>query len=420
MGPFKARQFLLLQGPCSPFFTQLARTLADQGHGVHVLDLCGGDLLYRWRLGGQRYRGDAASFGELIDDFLGQRGISDLVVFGDQRPLHRLAVQAAERQRLRVHVFEEGYLRPHWITLEPQGVNGCSRFPRDPARVFEAAHCLGPAEPPVPCISPFLTRATHDVIYHLAGVLNPLLFPGYRGHAPVSAPREYAAYAQQLTRKRLLAGLEANLIKEFLSAPAPYFVLLLQLDSDAQIRCHSPFPDMARVLEETMTSFARDAPARTRLLIKNHPLDPGLSAHHRRARRLARELGIDRRVLFIEGGDLNHLLPSATGAITVNSTSGFVALEHGCPLLTLGEAIYTMPGLATGRQRVPAGFWHAPPAPNAALYQALRTTLLRTVQLNGSFYCRLGIRLGVHHSARRLVAERSPLEELLSCLPAAA
>lgn len=155
-------------------------------------------------------------------------------------------------------------------------------------------------------------------------------------------------------------------------------------------------------------------------MIKNHPLDPGLSAHHRRARRLAREYGIDRRVLFIEGGDLNHLLPSATGAITVNSTSGFVALEHGCPLLTLGDAIYTMPGWRQAGQGSLQDSGTILRAPNAALYQALRTTLLRTVQVNGSFYCRLGIRLGVHHSVRRLVAERSPLEELLSCLPAAA
>ncbi|MBY5928649.1 capsular biosynthesis protein [Halomonas sp. DP8Y7-3] len=416
----RTRQFLLLQGPCSPFFTQLSRELLERGHGVHLIDLCGGDLIYRWRLGSRRFRGGLTDFTSQIATWMSQWRITDLVVFGDQRPHHRIAIQAARQLALRVQVFEEGYLRPHWITLEPDGVNGCSQLPKDPDWFVEAAARLGPPPPAQHSLSPFRVRATHDVLYHLAGLSNPLLFPGYRGHAPVSAPREYAGYLRQLTRKRLERASEAHRLRAFLGHPGPYFVLLLQLDSDAQIRCHSDYPDMVRVLREVLLSFAQFAPPDARLLVKNHPLDPGLSGLRRHTQNMAREWQIDHRLLFIEGGDLNHLLPAAQGAITVNSTSGFVALENNCPLLSLGNAIYNLPGLTLSRRRVPADFWHAPPRPDGKLFQALKTTLLHTVQLNGSFYCRPGIALAVHHSTRRLCTERSRLEELLSCVPCAA
>ena len=35
----------------------------------------------------------------------------------------------ARRRSLRLHLFEEGYLRPDWITLEREGVNANSRLP---------------------------------------------------------------------------------------------------------------------------------------------------------------------------------------------------------------------------------------------------------------------------------------------------
>jgi capsular polysaccharide export protein len=44
------RTFLFLQGPCTPFFRELARALRGQGHCVRRVNFTAGDLLY-WRLG---------------------------------------------------------------------------------------------------------------------------------------------------------------------------------------------------------------------------------------------------------------------------------------------------------------------------------------------------------------------------------
>ena len=47
-------------------------------------------------------------------------------MFGDCRQYHRTAKQVAERNNIRVFAFEEGYIRPNFVTLEENGVNGNS------------------------------------------------------------------------------------------------------------------------------------------------------------------------------------------------------------------------------------------------------------------------------------------------------
>lgn len=414
----RKKSFLLLQGPCSPFSARLADRLADDGHHVHLLNFNGGDLLYRRRQGARLYRGSLPDLPEFLQDLYRRDNITDQVLFGDQRPVHRPAVTLAPAFGVRTQVLEEGYFRPHWITMEPEGVNARSTLPGNPDWFLEAYARLGDAPAATPFNSPFRIRATHDVLFHLAGLANPALAPHYRNHAPVTAPLEYAAYLKRFSLLRYYKPRDARRIESLVASSRPYFVLPLQLNGDAQIQHHSPYRDMLEVIDRVMTSFARRAPGDARLVIKNHPLDMGLVNYARHIRRKADELAISGRVVYLESGDLNRLLPGSRGMVTVNSTAGLVAMEHGCPTLSLGQAIYALPGLVAG-----AGldaFWQHPEAPDPRLFHAFRQTLLHTVQLNGGFYCRRGIDLAVAQCSPRLAADLSPLEELLQCLPKAA
>ncbi|WP_441293996.1 capsular polysaccharide export protein, LipB/KpsS family, partial [Bordetella pertussis] len=125
--------FLFLQGVCSPFFDRLGRALRERGHAVRRVNYTVGDAAY-WR-GGQAYayRGAAQACGDFYAELLERHAVSDIVLFGDRRPVHRPAVALARASGVRVHVFEEGYFRPHWVTLERGGVNAHSSLPRDPA-----------------------------------------------------------------------------------------------------------------------------------------------------------------------------------------------------------------------------------------------------------------------------------------------
>ena len=195
------RAFLFLQGVCSPFYQRLARRLTDDGHRVVKVHFNAGDLLYwqRTHSHSHLFRGPLSELPAYVTSLWQRYGITDQVLFGDRRPVHRPAVDQAPAAGIRTHVFEEGYFRPFWITLEREGVNGHSLLPRDPTWFYETGKVLPELPSPVRFRSSFKIRAMHDVAYHVAGLANPLVAPRYRNHAPITAPVEYAGYLKRFT-----------------------------------------------------------------------------------------------------------------------------------------------------------------------------------------------------------------------------
>ena len=74
------------------------------------------------------YRGTAEDWPESFRRLIAEKSITDLVLYGDTRPIHATAVRIAREAGLTVHVFEEGYLRPYWVSYERGGSNGHSRL----------------------------------------------------------------------------------------------------------------------------------------------------------------------------------------------------------------------------------------------------------------------------------------------------
>src|SRR6218665_3221465 len=127
------RRFLFLQGMPTLFFAGLGSALAQRGHVVHRINFTAGDRLYWPRRGAVDYRDDLQNWPGFLERHLKQWQATDIVLFGDWRPLHAAAIRLASLLGLPVPVFGEGYLRPHWGTLERGGVNTNSTLPRAPA-----------------------------------------------------------------------------------------------------------------------------------------------------------------------------------------------------------------------------------------------------------------------------------------------
>lgn len=405
------RSFLFLQGPATPFFARLADRLASEGHAVHRIHFCAGDALYWGARSASWFRGDVGLLRDVLDEHYQRYGITDQILFGDRRPVHRPAVAHGESCGVRTHVFEEGYFRPYWVTLEREGVNGHSLLPRDPEWFWEVGARLPEPAQPVAFHSPFFKRAFHDVAYHVAGLANPLLFPRYRTHAGVTAAVEYAGYLRRFARLRLIRKREQQRALSIASSGIPYYLLPLQLNTDAQIRDHSRFTHMGEVIEYVLESFAHHASPEAKIVIKNHPLDAGLMDYGRIIRDAERRFDLRGRVEYLEDGDLVALVANARGVVTVNSTVGLVALEHGRPTLTLSDPIYNLPGLTC--QLSLDAFWQNGVPPERELFARFRRCVMHATQINGGFYCATGIALAVENSVRVLTAERSPLETLL-------
>ena len=416
--------------------------LAQSGHTVTKVNFNGGDRVY-WRshsgLKTTRTlacRVDEVALPAFYRDVLTDTGATDVVVFGDCRPVHQPAIALAKQAGLRVHVFEEGYFRPDWVTLERGGANGHSRLPADPNWYSQIAQDWTDKQkttsPLVPVGASMVPRIWHDVRYNSANLLNPLFYPRYQSHVPHAITAEYAAYVARFARVqrrkrkddaaigRLTNGLlnpsanqSANPSKE--GHLPRYFLVPLQIPGDAQLTFHSHYGETQTFIADVMRSFVDFAPDDALLVFKNHPLDPGLKRHDRLVARLARQWGCAERVRFLETGHLPTLLNHAAGLVAVNSTTIGQALFHRCPTIALGKSLFALPGLTF--QGGLDAFWRQARQPDMGLFKAFHKVVLHTTQINGGFYNRHGISLCVAHALDRLLAPESPLERLLAEYP---
>lgn len=309
------RNYLFLQGNASPFYQRLGERLAERGHGVKRINFCGGDLLF-WRdWQSDDFRENAAHWPNFIADYLEREAITDIICFGDCRPIHQDAIAAARLRKIAVHVFEEGYLRPNWITLERDGVNGYSHLPKSAQWYTEMAQSLPDLPEAKPVGGGMWDRVRYDFMWQFANFLWFYRFPKFRTHRPYPILAEYMTWAMRLSTLKWHQAQTRNMISELARTGQPYFLFPLQLDSDFQVRVHSSFGRMVPAIELVIQNFAEYAPSDCLLVIKNHPLDNGWINYRRIVRKLGVDNGIGDRILFLDGGDLNSLLDDSLGTV---------------------------------------------------------------------------------------------------------
>ena len=372
------RSFLFLQGPPGPLFHLLALALGDRGIKVYRINLSGGDR-GDWPGEAIDFRGLFSDWPGFFDRILGEQGITDLLMFGDCRPCHVAAHGIAGSRGVRIHVLEEGYLRPDWMTLERDGVNALSPLPRDPEHILAAAALLNEPKPLPPITASFRRRARDSYTYYLNVLFGALRFPGYRNHRSTPILVEGLGWLWKLLGQPRRARRAALVLRQL--ADRPMFVLPLQLSGDYQIRAHSCFADMQSAASYVIESFAAHAPPANHLLLKAHPLDCGFFDWARFTRLQACRHGIEGRLHHVDGGELEGMARAARGMVCVNSTSATLALALDKPVCAIGEAIYAMPGLT--HQGHLDDFWRAPTPPLPGLYPAFKRVLLDRCLVRG-------------------------------------
>ena len=300
---------------------------------------------------------------------------------------------------VQVYVFEEGYIRPDWVTLELGGVNGHSSLPRDPLWYREMAAVLPPVPPHTQVPSSFRRRATEGLLYNAADVLTRWYYPHWTNHRPWHPLVEAMGWARKLRRRKDDKRRSEVLLDHLRDSNAAYFLMPLQLDSDAQIRLHSPFAGIADALKLVIGSFAARAPANTRLVVKEHPLDNGVRDWSQETRDIASLFGVADRVDYLAWGDIVPVTRQALGMITINSTSGTLALAEGVPVVALGQAIYDMPDVTF--QGGLDAFWADPTPPDSETFGALRRVLVERCLIPGGFFSDEALDKVVRHAIAR-------------------
>ncbi len=411
--PGQGKVFVFLQGPHGPFFHKLARILHAAGAEVFKIGFNQGDKAF-WR-DEETYLpfyGKQEDWAREIREIYCDMGVTDIVLYGDTRHVNAEAVRAAREFDIRVHCFEEGYLRPYWVTYERGGVNGFSRLVDMSVQDMRAELYDRNAElPDAPAKwGDMRHHALYGALYHGHILFRNRAYKHYKTHRDISVFREFTLHFKRLMSIPLHAAQRRAASVRIRRDGYVYHLVLLQLSHDASIQFHSPLRSMPEFIRLSIAGFAKGAPNHHHLIIKTHPLEDGRHPLRRIATDIAREFGVGDRVHFVRGGKLAGLLNFARSVVTVNSTAAQQALWRGLPVKVFGNSVYRKPEFVS--EQPLEEFFANPWKPDPLAYRDYRHYLLETSQVMGGFYSAKSRRRLIRNVVDRVLAEQDPYDSL--------
>jgi len=377
---------LFLMGPLGTFFARFANDLKKQGVPITKVMF----PLYEFGFNKHQclsYRGCMEAYPAFLQQILLEKGIHHVFMYGDFIDPHRLAIDVInvlngrpEREfDIDAWVFELGYIRPNFITLERERVNARSSL-NLPASFYDSL-------PQVNSIRTnyekpgFRWRKVWKIPTFIQHALTD--YPIIQGPHKLQPRPSYLLYQVRGLFRKYLYRFTEKRVHSKMQDGHPYILVPLQVSSDSQVSLGSQYSGMEPFIEELIASFAENHLPGSRLIFKHHPRDRGYNHYGSFIRMTARQYGIENRILYFHDGSLGPILKHAMAVITINSTVGLQALYHGIPTKVMGKTYYNLPGI-TDQQDL-AHFWKNPTASNRDLFFKFYDYLLNTTQLQGNF-----------------------------------
>ena len=378
------KNILLLQGPMGPFFKRFAQELEQKGANVVKVNFNAGDWFFFQK--GRNYRGALNDWSEYLSALVEDEKIDKVFLFGDERRYHKLAIsKVLKPKNIDVYVFEEGYLRPSFITLEESGVNGNSKIPKD-ASFYKNNHFIGKSRTDKPAVKgQFFKSILFSILYGLAQWIGYSFFRKYKHHRCLNPFKQGVLWLWAwLVKKPYYRISEKRSYKKIMKSYSnKYFFVPLQVHNDFQIS-HSPYKDVEEFIDEIVASFAHHARKNTVLVFKHHPMDRPYRNYNRYLQQLSEKYQLTGRIFYLHDQHLPTLLRNAIGTIVINSTVGVSSLFHGVPVLVRGAAVYKISGLTYPSSL--KNFWNDQGVVDKKLFKQYELYLKQNNQGHGSFY----------------------------------
>ena len=379
------RHVLFLQGTGSLFFWRLAKSLSKLNVKTSKIRFCFSDKIF-WPSPTQaRFNAKFSTWEDYLSKYLISQKISDIVLFSDSRPYHQVAVKVAKTLGVNVFVYENGYLRPNWITMELNGVNGRSPFPKDIEAIKALADIYKNNDQTPAVLKPVSPFRQHigDTMFHAVNFWTKFYHPHYENYRKTYALKELYGWTKRVFQHRPKVKRSKAAFARLKASKAEFFLFPLQLENDYQLLIDSKFSSVQHACDEIINSFAQHAKSNQILVIKNHPLDNNYTNWEKEVQKCAASHNISDRVVFLETAHNPSLLENAKGMVTINSTMGTSALHHSLPLCVLGQAVYKISGLVHDGGL--DSFWQNPSPVDSELYETFKRALIGQTQIPGRF-----------------------------------
>jgi len=376
------RHVLLLQGKMGGFFNRFSTFLQTQDIKVSKINFNAGDAFFYHHPNTYEYTDTLAQFSAWLQAFIEKHDIDAVVCFGDCRPHHTQAGCVSEQLGISFFVFEEGYLRPDYITLQEYGINGYSRLNTADIKALKKAN-----DHPLYTHNRFYRLSIAAIVYYIVAWIYKSRYPHYSHYRGMTAWQEAIAWLKAPWRK-LRGYFPDKKLQSMLTTQESdnYFLISLQVHNDSQITHHSDYRDVVQFIDESIASFSKHADQQQLLVFKHHPLDRGHRDYRELVSSLSERYQVANRVFYGCDMHLPTLMKHSIGMVTINSTTGLQSVYHKKPTKVMGRAIYDTPKLID--QKALKDFWQRPESPDNEFYLRFREYLIEQTQLNGAFYGR--------------------------------
>ena len=368
---------LLLMGPIGTFFGRFAKYLIK--NNVKTYKICFPlKEFFVPKSCRVHFDKDMNEFETFLDKFIREKNIKHIFMYGNFILPHRIAIELGSKLRVDVNVFELGYVRPRYITLE-KNVNALSTLTKNKnyysslPQIFELPKNIESKKQryEIYAVLAFMQHALNGYkISDQPHKLQPK--PSYLLKQVLGYVRYYTyKFTEYCIRKKLL---DSDNI----------FMVPLQVSIDSQVTRASKFNSIEEFIHTIVKSFSKNSYSSSMLVFKHHPRDRGYNNYKKFINKVATYYEISERVIYFHEADISELYKKCNGVILINSTMGIETLKNNIPTLVLGDAFYDINEITS--QYSLDDFWKSSSCVNQDLFKKFYQSMVKTTQLEGTFH----------------------------------
>ncbi len=375
---------LFLVGPIGTFFARFSDYLENNNIRTYKILF----PLHEYGFSQSRiikYDQDIKVFKDFLRETIINYEIKHIFMYGNVLIPHKQALDLAKElnfvgKDIKTHIFELGYLRPNFVTLENDGINYNSSLIK--SRKFY----LNQDSYSVLPVPKKHARLRIRKIWKTISFINHS-FKNYKivekDHKLQPKPIYIWFQIKGFFLKYFFFFTEYKL-KNYLLRNK-FFLVILQVSTDSQLTEGSDIKDNKKFIYEVIKEFAEAKRNDINLVFKHHPRDRGYTNYHNEIQNLANEFGVSNNVFYIHDYYLSKLFQNSNcmGTVLINSTVGYQSLYHSVPVKSLGITPYNIKGLSD--QKDLASFFKNPSPVDKLLFNKFYKYILENSQINGNF-----------------------------------
>ena len=332
-----------------------------------------------------KYDQDIDKFKEFLSKTIIDNEIRHIFMYGNVLIPHKQALELVkelnvEGINIKTHIFELGYLRPNFVTLEKEGIN------YDSSLIKSREFYLNQDSYSILPLPKKHARFRIRKIWKTISFINHS-FKNYKivekEHKLQPKPIYIWFQIKGFFLKFFFFFSEFKLKKYFLAKK--YFLVILQVSTDSQLTEGSNFKDNKIFIYKVIKDFAESNVNDINLIFKHHPRDRGYTNYYDEIEKISKDFGVYKNVFYIHDYYLSKLFqnPNCKGTVLINSTVGYQSLYHSVPTKSLGTTPYNIKGLSEQKDLV--SFFKNPSPVDKLLFNKFYKYILENSQINGNF-----------------------------------